>query len=76
MLGDAPIEEKYERIMEGIARAIDRTLNQTEPKQTGFILMLFPFGSGGRCNYISNAEREDVVEMLKEQVRYFEEECQ
>jgi hypothetical protein len=36
--------------------------------------MVFPFDDkSGRCNYISNAERPDVVRLLKEQLRHFEE---
>jgi hypothetical protein len=36
---------------------------------------VFPFdetGGSGRCNYVSNANRDDVVMMLKEQIRRFE----
>jgi len=62
--------------MNEIARLLDSMLNGgrtgTE-RQTGFVLMVFPFaGHGGRCNYISNANRTDVVTMLKEQIRRFE----
>jgi len=35
--------------------------------------LFFPFeGREGRCNYISNAAREDVLTLLKEQVARFE----
>ena len=32
----------------------------------GFFLMIFEFNSQSRCNYISNAEREDVIRSMKE----------
>jgi hypothetical protein len=35
--------------------------------------MVFNFGDGpGRANYISNANRDDVVTLLKEQIKRFE----
>ena len=73
-LGDAPIEPKYIEQMNAIARTLDSFLNGEErPKQTGFILMVFPLeGHEGRANYISNARRAEVVIMLKEQLARFE----
>jgi|GEM_PF-2509148 len=32
----------------------------------GFALLVFPFGKEGRMNYISNAERSDMVKAMKE----------
>lgn len=73
-LGDAPIEAEYAEMMEAVARAIDEMFNgDAKPKAVGFILMVFPFeGHDGRCNYISNADRADVVTLLKEQIARFE----
>ena len=36
------------------------------PGGWGFILFAFPFGPGGRMNYVSNARREDVVATMRE----------
>lgn len=72
-LGDAPIEERYRAQMKTLARTIDQFLNGDGRKETGFIIMMFPLNSSdGRTNYISNAKREDVVIMLKEQIKRFE----
>jgi hypothetical protein len=74
-LGDAPIDPELHKLMNALAHGIDELLNGKPPttKTNGFILMVFPFeGHEGRCNYISNAHREDVVTMLKEQVARFE----
>jgi hypothetical protein len=79
-LGDAPIEEQYHAQMNALAQAVDEFLNPQLPglptgkgKKNGFIIMVFPFeGHKGRCNYISNARREDVVVMLKEQLARFQ----
>lgn len=74
-IGDGPIEPKYRELMNELARGVDRTLNGPHPlpRETGFVLLVFPFeGHEGRCNYISNAKREDIVVLLKEQLRRFE----
>ena len=75
-LGDAPIEDAYREKMNKLAHALDEILNEgakDETRTTGFILMVFPFTDHeGRCNYISNANRADVVTLLKEQLARFE----
>lgn len=74
-IGDAPIESKYRELMQALGRGIDEILNGRDrsKKTSGFILMVFPFeGHEGRCNYMSNADRKDVVVMLKEQIARFE----
>ena len=76
-LGDAPIEEKHHDTMNALAGALDRTFNggaRGDDRQTGFVLLVFPFGStDGRCNFISNgADREDIVVLFKEMIARFE----
>lgn len=73
-LGDAPVEKQYAETMRGLAQGVDRILNGASgPKKNGFILMVFPFeGHEGRCNYMSNALRDDVVVLLKEQLARFQ----
>lgn len=74
-LGDAPIEARYREEMNGLARFLDAQLNQGKMpmRDTGFVLLVFPFhGHEGRCNYISNAEREDIIVLLKEQLARFQ----
>ena len=72
-LGNKPIGSEYTDLMNKLAVALDHMFNEDNGKKTGFILMVFPFGhKKGRCNYISNAERADVILLLKEQLRYFE----
>lgn len=77
-LGDEPIEPAYIEKMNEVAHFLDRFFNEHargKDRKTGFILMVFPFDevSGeGRANYISNADRADVVTMLKYQVKRFE----
>lgn len=77
-LGDAPIESAYVEKMTAVAATLDRLFNGEatgDDRGTGFVLLVFPFGSkDGRCNYISNgADRGDVVKLLHEQIKRFEE---
>lgn len=75
-LGDAPIEPKLHDMMNELARKLDVFFNldlKGDQRETGFVLLVFPFeGHEGRANYISNAKREDVVVMLREQLARFE----
>jgi hypothetical protein len=76
-LGDAPIQAEYHAEMNALAAAIDGIFNGNSKgkyKQTGFVLLTFPFGSyEGRCNFISNgADRQDIVCLFKEMIARFE----
>lgn len=74
-LGDEPIERRYRAEMNNMAQYLDRFFNGPDPikKETGFVLLVFPLDNhDGRCNYISNGRREDVVVLLREQLRRFE----
>lgn len=75
-LGDAPIEAKHREIMNSVARGLDDVFNgelKGKKRKVGWCLMVFDFGQGpGRANYISNADRNDIVVLLKEQLARFE----
>jgi hypothetical protein len=76
-IGSGPVDPRYIEAMKIVGRAIDTMFNPDGPKQrtVGWIVITFAFGptkEGDRVNYMSNAERADVVTMLKEQLRYFE----
>ena len=70
-LGSGPIEVNLVELMNNLAMFISSVLG----RDNGFVLMVFPFGQEGkdikRCNYISNANREDVITLLTEQLSYF-----
>lgn len=64
-----PIQARHHQAMNILAKAIDTHFNgDTEPKQIGFCLLMAEFGKidGGRVSYISNAERPDMIAMVKE----------
>lgn len=75
---DPPIDEEYKENMVLVAKTLDKLFNgktQGKDRAVGFVLLVFPFGDReGRANYISNgANRKDVVKLMKEQIKRFEE---
>lgn len=72
-IGDAPIEARFENMLNALGMIIDEFINDSEERKNGFVLLIFPFHVQGRANYISNAHRDDVLVMLKGQVQMFEE---
>jgi hypothetical protein len=75
-LGDRPIEPAYRQQMNELGRKLDEEFNGKEKgkgRKVGFVLLVFEFDKhDGRANYISNANRKDVVTLLKEQIKRFE----
>lgn len=75
-IGDAPIQEETRDFMNRLAESIDMGLNGADTlkkdKEWGFLVLVFPFGKDGRANYISNARREEVIALMKEQIARFE----
>lgn len=73
-IGDGPIEDKMLDLMQQLAKGIDAILNgHSSRKVNGFVLQVFPLeGHNGRCNYVSNASREDVIVLMREQLSRFE----
>ncbi|CAN5425277.1 hypothetical protein BH10BAC5_BH10BAC5_17190 [soil metagenome] len=63
-----PIEEKYTYTMNAMAGTIARAF-----PGMGFALFITPFtDQPEKVNYISNANREDMLEMLHETLKRFE----
>jgi hypothetical protein len=62
--------------MRRVAGALDQMFNgdaRGQARETGFVLMVFPYVHEGRCNYISNgASRTDIVLLMKEMIARFE----
>lgn len=54
-----------------LATGLAKTVEQNIPNGYGFCLLLFPFGKGegNRMQYISNANREDIVQAMKEWIK-------
>lgn len=64
-----PIEAKRRAVMNDIGKIIGGAINPDGVRRYGFALLVFPFGEpndGHRLNYISNADREDMLATMKE----------
>lgn len=68
------IEPRFEKLMNDIAKALDKGFNGPGPRTIGFVLAVFELDKlkDGRFNYISNSKREDVMILLKEAIAKFE----
>jgi hypothetical protein len=55
-------DAKVRKDLQSLARHVDNQL----PYGWGFVVLAFPFGVGGRMNYVSNADRVDVVRSMYE----------
>jgi len=67
--------ERTARELKAIASVLDDRFNGTiGPKKVGFVLLVMPFDApvDARVNYISNAERKDIIVMMKEVLARFE----
>lgn len=62
------------QFMQDLAAGIDDLLNRPGKRETGFVLLVFPFNQleGARTNYVSNGQRVDILSALKEIVARFE----
>ena len=63
-----PIEQQHKDNMQEVAKMLQIYLDGA-----GFCLLVFDFKPGGRLNYIANAEKEPMVEAIKEFISYVEE---
>jgi hypothetical protein len=55
-------------IMQALAGGLDKVLNgdaKGADRKVGFTLLTFNFGEEGLVNYVSNADRADMVASLK-----------
>lgn len=71
----SPVDPKYRDMLNGLAKGIDEAFNgDVRPKQVGFAVLLFNFGKieSGRMNWISNADRKDMIVALKEMIAQLE----
>lgn len=64
-----PVDPKYRELLNATAKGLDDIFNGEEkPRRIGFALFIFEFGKveGGRVNYVSNAERAEMLVAVRE----------
>lgn len=52
--------------IEALLRKLGNRIGAKLPKNWGFTLLLFEYGDGKSLFYISSAERDDIIKMMKE----------
>lgn len=70
-----PDEMKYEVHNEEIEKLLNdlgRMIKQIVPDGYGFNLMIFSYGEGGDMFYISSAQRQDMINAMKEFIAKYE----
>lgn len=61
-------QRALETLTRTIGKAITAEMNDlSSGPPLGFFLMVFDFGKDGFCSYISNAQRADMIKVLREQ---------
>ncbi len=64
--------EVFNEEIEVTLKEIGHLIGGKLPKGWGFNLMLFDFGKKGSMFYIANAERQDVINQMKEFIAKYE----
>jgi hypothetical protein len=68
-------EQKFSNVLRTLAQAIEGLINRGDAHDNGFVLIVFPFGDDGderEVRYLSNAEPDDVLALLRDQVARME----
>lgn len=70
-------DRKTKQLMDDLAKGLDHVLNGSlrgKERKTAFVLLIMPFDGpkGARTNYVSNADRASIVEMMKEVIARFD----
>lgn len=62
------------KLMQEIARVVNRALNPNGDAPNGFVLLVFPADGpeGQKTNYVSNCDRKEILVAMKEVVARFE----
>ena len=66
MTYEVPVPDEVKELLNSIGNIIGPQL----PKGWGFTLLIFTFGEGGTMTYISNAERESMIEAMNEFMKH------
>lgn len=73
-MSHGPIQADLHQVMDRMGAVIDDALNPSGPRNWGFVLLMFDFNNpaDARMNYLSNADRTDMICAMKELVANFE----
>lgn len=66
------MEGPFDKEWRPFADAVIKTCIEHAGPGVGVMVLMFEFGIGGRMNYMSNAQRKDMIVALKELIATFE----
>ncbi len=59
--------DKKEKFTADLMQVSAKNIKETfRPFNMGFVLIVFPFGNPGISNYVADAERGDMIKLLRE----------
>lgn len=58
-------QKETEQFMRTLLGAVDDIVQEATGERMALTILLAPFNKPGRSNYISNANKEDMMEMLR-----------
>lgn len=61
-----------EKFMQQIAAALSEIIDEAYQQKMGFFLTVFEFDKPGVSDYISNANREQIIKSMRETAKRFE----
>ena len=61
-----PFDDMTESDLHNLINSVCTVVNDMLPPDTGFCILMFPFGKAGNSQYGSNCNREDMVRALRE----------
>lgn len=64
---------KVSMAIQKIAAGLNEVLEEVAGEEYGFMLLTFPFDREARCQYVSNAQREDAVRAISELLERWDE---
>jgi hypothetical protein len=66
MIGPDPNYKVFDESAEIALKEVGDMLRVAMPEGYGFVFLMSTYGKGGNTFYISNVQRPDVIEMMKE----------
>lgn len=71
-MSETPKERAHRLVLQtvcaGVMDELVKAINEEGLTGVGFMVTLFDFGDGGSFAYASNANRQDMIRMLKEAI--------
>lgn len=64
-------QQDLEALTKKLSSDVSRTVDGC-PGEIGYMLMIFDYGPQGFCAYSSNAQRADMIELLRQQANRLE----